>query len=638
MARGAQTRCQSRFTASSCRLRNTGFLDPLIWLAIESFVFALHLQLHAMAASHLRHFIFGIFMNLVRPTLTLLLAFTLTACQSFSTDGDQSSASKSMSEGELLDSHRVTVPAGDDELQSAVEQRDADANDDTTPLDDAIEPSLKSEAARAREKLEEDSADASVAEADLWARLRGLFAMDLDADNPRIEQQLNWYAKHPKYIVRVSKRARRYLYHIVNEVEERGLPGEYALLPVVESAYDPFAYSHGRAAGLWQFIPSTGRVYGLNQSWWHDQRRDVLAATSGALQYLDALAGRFDGDYMLALASYNSGAGTVRRAIRRNNAQNKDVDYWSLSLPRETSAYVPKLIAISRIIRDPEAYGVTLPPIPDEPYFDVVDTGSQIDLAQAAELAGVDVEEIYLLNPAYNRWATSPDGPHRLLVPAKNAEQFKEGLASLAPSQRVSWKNYKVRSGDSLIRIAHQFNTTPAVIKEVNHMRSNLIRVDQRLLIPSSAKDTSSYVLSANQRLQDKQAATGKRAKGTRINYKVQPGDTFWDIARDNKITVRELAKWNGMAPGDPLMPGKNLVIWSKTASSQQIAMNSRRGNSDMVRKVGYRVRKGDSLARIASRFNVNVKDIASWNSLNMGNYLQPGQSLVLYVDIRRSP
>ncbi|BES71584.1 LysM peptidoglycan-binding domain-containing protein [Marinobacter nanhaiticus D15-8W] len=575
-------------------------------------------------------------MTMARLISALLFAVLLAGCQAFPGHSEQDG---SLSEGELLESERVSIAAGDDELKAAIEGDTP--SDDTTVLDDAIEPSLKSQAARARERLEqptEESVDGDEVAHDLWSRLRSQFAMDLTLDNARIEQQLNWYVKHPQYIDRVAKRARRYLYHIVTEVEARDLPGEFALLPVVESAFDPFAYSHGRAAGLWQFIPSTGRVYDLNQSWWHDQRRDVLSATSGALEYLDALSSRFDGNYLLGLASYNSGAGTVGRAIRRNEARGLPTDYWALDLPRETRAYVPKLIAISKIIQDPEAYGITLPPIPDEPYFEVVDTGSQIDLAQAADLASVDIEEIYLLNPAYNRWATSPEGPHRLLVPVKNAEQFRKGLEGLDPEMRVSWKNYKVRSGDSLIKIARQFGTTPDVIKQVNHMRSNLIRVDQRLLIPTSTKGNNAYALSANERLKDKQAAVGRRADGTRIEHLVQRGDTFWDIARDHNVSVRQLAKWNGMAPGDPLMPGRKLVIWSKDAQTQQLAMASRRGSSDMVRKVGYRVRKGDSLARIANRFNVNVRDIASWNSLDINNYLQPGQSLVLYVDIRRSP
>lgn len=505
------------------------------------------------------------------------------------------------------------------------------------PLDDAIAPELKAAAREARKKLdnpEQRTSDEASEQADIWARLRAGFTLDHDIDNKRVRDQLKWYARHPNYINRVVERGSRYLHHIVNETEKRGLPSEFALLPIVESAFDPFAYSHGRAAGLWQFIPSTGKYFGLTQSWWHDDRRDVIAATDAALTYLDRLANRFDGDYALALAAYNSGGGTVSSAMRRNRKSNKPQDFWSLQLPRETRHYVPKLIALAKIFDDPQAYGIELPTLKDEPYFDVVDTGGQLDLAQAAELAGVDIDEIYLLNPSYNRWATSPDGPHRLLVPHQNAEAFRAALADIPESKRVSWRNYAVKSGDSLNTISRKFSTTPAVLLQVNNLNSDLIRIGQRLMIPSASKSSEAYALSASKRLERKQA---KKRDGNKLRYTVRRGDTFWDIAREHRVSVRQVAAWNGMAPGDPLIPGKKLVIWSKTAQPTLASADSSRGKA-MVRKVGYRVRKGDSLARIANRFSVNVRDIASWNDLNTSRYLQPGQSLVLYVDIRNSP
>lgn len=576
-------------------------------------------------------------MPLARLTLVLATFTALTACQHLQ-------SADTPSEKELMESESVTVATGDEALKASVSDSEGSKKTPAVqpPMDDAIDPALKDQVSRARDRLDDakpvDPAQATAPEPDLWERLRSLFALNLDQSNRRIEQQLDWYASHPRYIDRVASRAQRYLHHVVNEVEKRELPGEYALLPVVESAYDPFAYSHGRAAGLWQFIPSTGQAYGLNQSWWHDGRRDVLASTDAALSYLDALSQRFDGNHLLGLASYNSGAGTVLREQRQNRRQGKPTDYWSLQLPRETRAYVPKLIAIAKLIRDPDKYGIELPEMPDDPYFEVVDTGGQMDLARASEMSGVDIEEIYLLNPSYNRWATQPDGPHRLLVPKDHADAFRQALAEMKPSERVSWRHYKVRSGDTLIRIARRYNTTPDVIRQVNEMSSNLIRVGQRLLIPTASKGTDQYAMSADQRLAKQQASTDQREDGTRIEHIVQTGDTFWDIARDNGVSVRELAKWNGMAPGDPLVPGQQLVIWSERSSSSLVASRQASSSRDMVRRVGYEVRKGDSLARIASRFNVNVSDIADWNSLDMDRYLQPGQSLVLYVDIRRSP
>ncbi|MDX1754977.1 MAG: LysM peptidoglycan-binding domain-containing protein [Marinobacter sp.] len=538
------------------------------------------------------------------------------------------------SEG-VLESEHLQVAAGDDELVRAIESGEGSDSLTGGQLDEAIDPSLKEAATQARASLDAIPPDVEDggADHDLWQRLRNGFELDLSVDNPRMAQQLAWYRSHPSYLDRVSERGSRYLHYIISEVERRGLPTELALLPVVESAFDPFAYSHGRASGLWQFIPSTGKYFGLTQSWWHDERRDIVAATDAALTYLERLANRFDGDYTLALAAYNSGGGTVSRAIRRNRNAGKPTDYWSLDLPRETRHYVPKLLALARIYQDPAAYGITLPPLEDKPYFEIVETGSQLDLAQAANLAGVSMDEIYLLNPSYNRWATTPSGPHRLLVPASNAEQFRQGLSELPVEQRVSWNNYQVQSGDSLIRIARKFNTTPDVIREVNNMRGDLIRAGQRLLIPTASKGSSAYALSQRQRLAATQSRGGRSGNGQRVEHIVQSGDTFWDIARDHGVSVRQVASWNGMAPGDPLIPGKKLVVWSKTASPATTASN--RGN--MVRRVGYRVRNGDSLWTIASRFSVDVSDIASWNNLNTSRYLQPGQSLVLYVDIRNS-
>jgi len=536
-----------------------------------------------------------------------------------------------------LDSDEVTVAAGDEGLKESVETgEDSDAVRDE-PLDDAMAPELKAAAREAREKLdnpEPKAASEELAQSDLWDRLRAGFVLDHDVDSKRVRDQLNWYAKHPGYINRVVERGSRYLHYIVNETEKRGLPTEFALLPIVESAFDPFAYSHGRAAGLWQFIPSTGKYFGLTQSWWHDERRDVIAATDAALTYLDRLSSRFGGDYTLALAAYNSGGGTVSSAMRRNRKSNKPEDFWSLQLPQETRHYVPKLIALSKIFDNPEAYGVELPALTDEPYFDIVDTGGQLDLAQAAELAGVDIDEIYLLNPSYNRWATSPEGPHRLLVPHQNAEAFRTALAEIPAGKRVSWRNYVVKSGDSLNTISRKFSTTPAVLQQVNKLNTDLIRIGQRLMIPSASQNSDTYALSASKRLERKQE---KKRAGNKFRYTVRRGDTFWDIAREHRVSVRQVAAWNGMAPGDPLIPGKELVIWSKTTQPTLASAEGTRGKA-MVRKVGYRVRKGDSLARIANRFSVNVRDIASWNDLNTSRYLQPGQSLVLYVDIRNSP
>lgn len=560
-----------------------------------------------------------------------LVPFLLAGCQ-FLPAGNN--ASPSADAAELLDSEQQVISAGDDQLRAAV---DRGTGNGTTGLDQSIDADLKAQARNARAQLEHglpQVQSASAEPTDIWHRLRTHLNMPVDLEEPRVKAQLDWYRKHPSYIDRTVARASRYLHHIVDEVEARDVPGEFALLPIVESAFDPFAYSHGRAAGLWQFIPSTGRVFNLNQNWWKDGRRDVLDSTAAALSYLERLSDQFDGDWVLALASYNSGAGTVRKAIRYNRTRNQPTDYWHLNLPRETSEYVPKLLALAEIFRNPDAHGITLPPLADKPYFEVVETGSQIDLAQAAKLADVELEELYLLNPAFNRWATDPAGPHRLLVPAERASQFRTKLAETPPQNRLSWASYRVERGDSLIRIARKFNTTPGVIQEINEIEGNLIREGQRLLIPRASSSGSAYTLSAEQRLATKQSRQVNDGK-SKVEYRVKKGDSFWKISRRFNVDMQALARWNGKAPGDPLFPGQKLVIW-KNAGQNSVAMSGNRG--DMIRKVGYRVRSGDSLYLIASRYNVQVNDIVSWNEINPKQYLQPGDQLTLFVDIRRSP
>lgn len=466
---------------------------------------------------------------------------------------------------------------------------------------------------------------------DLWELTRAQMLLDLHTKQKRVQQQLNWYKKHPDYMKRVIKRATPYYYHIINEAVKRGIPAELALLPIVESAFDPFAYSHGRAAGPWQFIPSTGKHFGLKQNWWYDGRRDILLSTDAAFNYLSQLNKRFDGDWLLALAAYNAGGGNVSKAIKRNKKANKPIDYWSLKLPKETMAYVPKLLAVSELIKNSEAYGLELPSIPNEPYFATVDTGSQIDMAQAAELAGITTKELYLLNPGFNRWATAPEGPHRLLVPVDNAEQFTAALKDLPKEKRVHWTRYKVKSGDSLIAIAKKFDTTVGQIRQSNNIRGSNIRIGQALMISTARDSASEYALSQRQRHAQKQKTIARTTNRTEQYYTVKSGDSFWTIAKKYQVGVRQLARWNSMAPGDALGVGKRLVIWS---APQQVAISS--SDRQIIRKVGYKVRSGDSLYKIAGKFNVQVADILRWNKISKNKYLKPGQRLTLYVDVTR--
>lgn len=473
----------------------------------------------------------------------------------------------------------------------------------------------------------------------LLDRIRRHLKLDLDLDNPRIRSELAWYVRNPDYLTRVFNRSARYLYYVVSEVEHRGLPMELALLPFVESAYNPFAYSHGRASGLWQFIPGTAKIYGMDQDWWYDGRRDVLASTEGALNYLTYLNNLFNGNWLHALAAYNSGSGRVSNAIKNNAKKKRKTDFWSLDLPKETRAYVPKLIALSKIVKDPDAYNIAFPFIADAPYFEKVDIGGQIDLAQAADLANVDITEIYQLNPGFNQWASSPLGPHHLLVPVNQARVFKENIKKLPPEKRLNWHRYTVKRGDSLIKIANEFQTTPMLIREINHLKSNLIRARQKLLIPVASKSSQYYDLSENNRLQKTQDKIQARKGTDKIVYRVKSGDTMWDLAREHKVGIRELARWNGLAPTDPIHPGQTLTIWSNKpvfTAIQNIDASAYQ-KREMIQKVGYYVRKGDSLAKIADKFSVTIKDLIAWNKLDVKKYIRPGQKLTIYVDITNS-
>jgi membrane-bound lytic murein transglycosylase D len=463
----------------------------------------------------------------------------------------------------------------------------------------------------------------------IWPRVRQGFRIDTHLDHPWVQSELNWYSSHQEYIYRTMARAEPFIHYILEEAEKRGLPTELVLLPVVESAYQPFAYSHGRAAGIWQFIPSTGRLYGLEQNWWYDGRRDIYASTQAALKYLENLNKLFDGDWTLALAAYNSGSGTVQRAIRRNKKLGKPTDFWHLKLPKETRAYVPKLMALKELVESPELYGIGLNCIPDAPGFVQVDTGSQIDLALAAELAELDVETLYQYNPAFNRWATSPDGPHRLLLPYDNAEIFKANLAQLPEDQRIQWKRHKIKNGETLSHIAVKYNTTVKELRKTNSIRGNNIRAGQHLLIPVASRNQKTYALSSAQRKKAIQSTS--RGNKTRVEHYVQSGESFWTISRKYNVNMHSLAKWNGMAVRDPLRKGQKLVVWTNNRSTSTALSSHKPSNT--IQRISYTVRSGDSLSRIANRYSVSVSDLHRWNTIK-GKYLQPGQKLRLYVDI----
>jgi membrane-bound lytic murein transglycosylase D len=464
---------------------------------------------------------------------------------------------------------------------------------------------------------------------DVLARLRAEFVLPVATD-AGVAEELEWFGSHADYIARVFTRGERYLHYIAGELEARGMPADLALLPVVESAFDPFAYSRGRASGLWQIIPGTGERLGLKQNWWYDGRRDVVDSTRAALDYLEFLHEEFDGDWLLAIAGYNSGEGNVARAIRRAEAAGRPTDFWSIrdDLPRETARYVPRLLAIRDLVADPARFEIELPVIANEPYFAAVETGSQIDLALAADVAGLEMEALYALNPGINRWATDPDGPHRLLVPAASAAEFASALAGLDADERVRWTRHEIKRGETLGEIAEDYATTAAVLREINGLSGNTIRAGAFLMVPHASAGDATYSLSLEARTARQ---LGTERSGTRIDYQVKSGDSLWSIAERYDVGTAELAGWNAMAPGDVLSVGRSLVIWT---AGELAAVLAAHGGPEQIRQISYVVRRGDSLSAIAGRFRVSLADLLEWNGLTPDRYLQPGQSLVLFVDV----
>ena len=462
----------------------------------------------------------------------------------------------------------------------------------------------------------------------VWQRMRNGFQLSHEVNRNRVLTELKWYVNHPEYVDRVAKRAAPHLPYIVEEISKRGLPMEFALLPIVESAYDPFAYSHGRAAGLWQFIPSTGRLYGLRIDWWDDGRRDVRTSTKAAIDYLEYLHGLFNGDWLLALAAYNAGQGNVMSSIRKSGLNPDDAEFWNLDILKETYTYVPRLLAISELINNPARYHIELPDVANEPFWEVVTIGSQIDLNVAADVAEVSAQEMYKLNPGFNQWATHPEGPHELVVPVTQADIFRKNLVELPHKERVAWHRHKIRYGESLGSIATKYRTTVSAIKSTNKIKGNLIKTGDSLLIPS-ASDDKTYAMSAAGRLASKQDYLQKSIGSTPIIYTVQQGDSFWEVSRRFDVGMRELAKWNGMGTTATLFPGTKLKIFKESPLLKTTYIN------EQVRKLNYRIRKGESLSHIAVKFNISVQDIRTWNQrLINEKYIHPGDQLTLFIDV----
>ncbi len=476
------------------------------------------------------------------------------------------------------------------------------------------------------------SAALNGANGDLLQRIRNGFGMQ-SLDSPYTATHESWYASRPDYVKRMMGRSQRYLYHVVEEVQKRGMPTEVALLPMIESAFNPTANSVSKASGIWQFVPSTGKHFGLKQNWWTDNRRDVTAATDAALTYLQKLHVMF-GTWELALAAYNAGEGTVQRAIERNRKKGLPTDYQSLQLPPETKNYVPKLEAIKNIVSNPEEFGLNIAPIPDQPYFTTVEAPAKIDASLAAKLAGISMDEFVALNPAHNRPVlASNGGKQEILLPMGKEQEFSANLASY-DKPLVSWKTYQPKRGERLDSISSKFGISVAQLRDVNDISGKgRLKGSQPLLVPDkNNSETADDKIEVNEAAPTVVATEEPAPKTSR--HKVGKGDSIGSIAKRYGMTPKQLMAMNGLKKNAKLRSGQMLSIAAQPATTR-IASKPAKSKTRIAAnsKTHYTVKRGETLSSIAKKFNVAASDLQRWNNLSNKHTLVPGRKLVILKD-----
>lgn len=415
-----------------------------------------------------------------------------------------------------------------------------------------------------------------VAQDDLWQRMRNGFALS-ELDNPLIAKHEQWYANRPDYVARMTERAGRYLYFILEEVEKRGMPTEVALLPMIESAYNPSAYSIANASGIWQFIPSTGKDYGMKQNWWYDGRRDIVSATRGALDYLQKLHVQF-GDWQLALAAYNWGEGAVQRAQDRNRARGLPTDYASLSMPEETRNYIPKLLAVKNIIASPWNYGLTLQSVPNQPYFTAVTTTEHMDVKVAAELANISMSEFIALNPAHNRPVMLQHSSNTILLPVDKVDDFLSNLEHYN-QPLVSWQGYQTRKGERLDKLAPRFGLTVEKLISINGLSARAkTSSGQTLLVPMRGGDADYEFEAFNMHLAPNALAISSAKQDKVSKGKTKERSKFALLSKRDKIS-----KHSARVSARKEVPARSTKLASLSRSSKQPAS---RNNKQPVRRL----------------------------------------------------
>lgn len=425
----------------------------------------------------------------------------------------------------------------------------------------------------------------SVGGGSLWNHLRGNFQLPPYANNPEVQAQIEWYARHQQYFDRIISRAAPYMYFIMEQAQQRNLPAELVLLPIMESAYNPFANSNRGAAGLWQLMHTTAYGYGVRQDWWYDGRRDIYASTNAALDYLTYLQSYFGGDWLLAMAAYNAGEGTIQVAMRRNARAGQPMDFWSLHLPRETQSYVPRLLALACIISNPGRYNITLPPIMDRPYLEQVDLGAPINLSQAAQLANMNLNDLKQLNPGYSHMMTDPNGPYKLLLPIDRIPTFKENLAISPGLSRTTWSRYKVQKGDTLASIAKKYKTTVAELVAFNQFKKKKAPVGKVVMIPTGTDYVKPH-LEENSNSPIQLAAPANRMHVTASPVQTSANGMLAMADTDSQSQQPKALKADenpNKIVSTPLQPSHKVIIVSKRSSGAKHRVASKKSTTHVA-------------------------------------------------------
>jgi len=482
---------------------------------------------------------------------------------------------------------------------------------------------------------EASAGDVAITE-DLWQRIKNGYAMP-ELNSQYTTNHETWYASRPDYMKRMVERSQKYLFHIVQEVEKRGMPTEIALLPMVESAFNPQAYSRSRASGIWQFMPATGKYFGLNQTWWSDNRKDVTAATDAALTYLQKLHTMF-GTWDLALAAYNAGEGTVQRAIERNRRKGLPIDYKNLPLSSETRNYVPKLQAIKNIMANPEQFGLSIQTIPNAPYFTKVTAPQQIDAHLAAQLAEISFDEFSALNPEYNRPVIKASGNvHEILLPISAAETFNSNLANY-DKPLVSWQTYHAKRGEHMESIARKFGIGLAQLRDVNDLptRKNIGK-SSPLLVPANKNDSEQIEIATDENTTNVSESADEFSdvsysdeleptQVARIRHTVKRNENLQQIAKRYGTSSKRLMALNHLK-SNRIMTGQKLLV---TTGSKRSATNAKPDERTASKnKTHYVVKRGDTLGGIARKFDVAMADLKRWNNIS-GSHIMPGHKLTV--------